>query len=74
MPLLIDSYQLSGSQGIILTVSTSNHSIIKQSIKLNYMPFSMHKCHPLEAFGVFFLPLPDILQVQLITSKHAYTQ
>ena len=30
--------------------------------------------HPLEAFECFSLPYSDILQAQLITSKHAYTQ
>ena len=75
MLLLIDAVSTFPVRKVLFwTVPISNYSIIKQRICRNYMPFNAQMPHPLEAFECFSLPYSDVLQAQLITSKHAYTQ
>ena len=64
----------SGSQGIIL--DSVNQQLLYYKTKdlpeLHALQYT--NAHPLEAFECFSLPYSDILQAQLITSAHAYTQ
>ena len=64
----------SGSQGIIL--DSVNQQLLYYKTKdlpeLHALQYT--NAHPLEAFEYFSLPYSDILQAQLITSAHTYTQ
>ena len=64
----------SGSQGIIL--DSVNQQLLYYKTKdlpeLHALQYT--NAHPLEAFEYFSLPYSGILQAQLITSAHAYTQ
>lgn len=64
----------SGSQGIIL--DSVNQQLLYYKTKdlpeLHALQYT--NAHPLEAFECFSLPYSDILQAQLITSAHTYTQ
>ena len=64
----------SGSQGIILDSANQQLFYYKTKDLPALHALQCTNAHPLEAFECFSLPYSDILQAQLITSKHAYTQ
>ena len=64
----------SGSQGIILDSVNQQLLYYKTKDLPELHALQCTNAHPLEAFECFSLPYSDILQAQLITSKHAYTQ
>ena len=64
----------SGSQGIILDSANQQLLYYKTKDLPELHALQCTNAHPLEAFECFSLPYSDILQAQLITSKHAYTQ
>ena len=64
----------SGSQGIILDSANQQLFYYKTKDLPELHALQCTNAHPLEAFECFSLPYSDILQAQLITSKHAYTQ
>ena len=64
----------SGSQGIILDSANQQLLYYKTKDLPELHVLQCTNAHPLEAFECFSLPYSDILQAQLITSKHAYTQ
>ena len=64
----------SGSQGIILDSANQQLLYYKTKDLPALHALQCTNAHPLEAFECFSLPYSDILQAQLITSKHAYTQ
>lgn len=64
----------SGSQGIILDSVNQQLLYYKTKDLPELHALQCTNAHPLEAFECFSLPYSDILQAQLITSAHAYTQ
>ena len=64
----------SGSQGIILDSANQQLLYYKTKDLPELHALQCTNAHPLEAFECFSLPYSDILQAQLITSKHADTQ
>ena len=64
----------SGSQGIILDSANQQLLYYKTKDLPELHALQCTNAHPLEAFECFSLPYSDILQAQLITSAHAYTQ
>lgn len=64
----------SGSQGIILDSVNQQLLYYKTKDLPELHALQCTNAHPLEAFECFSLPYSDILQAQLITSAHTYTQ
>ena len=64
----------SGSQGIILDSVNQQLLYYKTKDLPELHALQCTNAHPLEAFEYFSLPYSDILQAQLITSAHTYTQ